>query len=543
MTKLSFMKKSSALIQPNLLQAARLKRAILDLETKEKCENSLLDFIKYVWPIVEPSRPLVMGWPMEAICEHLEAVSRGDIKRLLVNVSPGFSKSLICNVFFPAWQWGPRHNPSQRFISASYSQHLTERDNMRCRNVVVSDRYQKYWGDVFKISNEQFTKVKFANDKTGWKFATSVGGVGQGERADFVMIDDANNPTESESKVVRDSTNQWFTEVIPDRLNDMQESAIVVIQQRVHENDVSGLIIEKEFGYTHLCIPMENDLLRHCVTVLGYDDNGDEITWEEPRTEEGELAWPERFPPKVIESLKREKGSFAYAGQYQQIPVPRGGGIIKEEWWRLWGNPDNPTDKNYREFPPFEYILGSLDCAYSEKQEADYSAMTIWGIWRDEYNMPKIMLAGAWKERLPLHELLSRIQFTANRCKCDTVLVEAKGPGVSVMQEMRRMFMGEKFGITPVDPTRQGDKVARMHSISHLFEEGLIYAPDRDYAKMVIQDVSSFPKGMSDDIADTVSQSLRYMRQIGLLLRTEESSIDEGALTYHTGNLPPLYPG
>lgn len=542
MTTQNFMPITAPSIQSTLLQAARIKRAIQDLETKERCENSLLDFIDYVWPVVEPARQLVHGWALEAICEHLEAVTFGGIKRLVINVPPGFSKSLCANVFWPAWEWGPRKMPSMRYVCASYAQHLTERDNMRCRNVVVNERYQKYWSDIFKISNEQFTKVKFANDHTGWKFATSVSGIGQGERGDRFVIDDPNNPVDAESAVVRDSVNQWFTEVVPDRLNDMENSAIVVIQQRVHANDVTGIILEKEFDYVHLVVPMEYEVGRHCVTVLGIDEDDKEVLWSDPRSQEGELAWDKRFSRKIVENLKKEKGSFAWSGQYQQSPAPRGGGIIKHDWWQLWGNPDDPNDKNYREFPPFEFILGSLDCAFGEKQENDFSAMTVWGVWRDEYNMAKIMLIKAWHDRMPLHELVDRVQFTANRCKVDTVLVEAKGPGISVMQELRRLYSGERFGVMPVDPSRQGDKVARMHSISHLFEEGLIYAPNKDYAKLVISEMDVFPKGAHDDLCDSTSQALRYMRQVGLLMRTSEQSLEDGDLFVYSGKQAPLYP-
>ena len=167
---------------------------------------------------------------------------------------------------------------------------------MRCRNIVLSDRYKKYWGSRFGISNEQFTKVKFANDKTGWKLATSVAGIGTGERADRVIIDDPNNPIEMESEAIRRNTNMWFTEIIPDRLNNQKESAIVVIQQRTHEDDVSGTAISREMGYVHLMIPMRYDSARHCRTIYG---------WSDPREDpqEGELAWQERFPEIICQEL------------------------------------------------------------------------------------------------------------------------------------------------------------------------------------------------------------------------------------------------
>ena len=176
--------------QDRLAQLAKAIARLKELEEAERCEKSLLDYVEYMWPVVEPATPFVRGWAIEAICEHLEAVTAGEIQHLLINVPPGFTKSLISGVFWPSWEWGPKNMTHLRYVCASYAQYLAERDNMRCRNLVISDRYKKHWGSRFQISNEQFTKIKFANDKTGWKFATSPGGVGQGERGDRFLIDD-----------------------------------------------------------------------------------------------------------------------------------------------------------------------------------------------------------------------------------------------------------------------------------------------------------------------------------------------------------------
>ena len=197
--------------------------------------------------------------------------------------------------------------PWLRYVCASYSNHLTERDNMRCRNIVISDLYKKMWGNRFKISNEQFTKIKFANDQTGWKLATSVGGIGVGERGDRFIIDDPNNTMDVESEQVRFTTNMWFTEVVPTRMNNPEESSIVIIQQRLHEDDVSGTALSRDMGYTHLMIPMEHDTSRHCVTVVGIDELNQDVKWEDPRIEDYELAWPDRFTQKVCDDYKRDQ--------------------------------------------------------------------------------------------------------------------------------------------------------------------------------------------------------------------------------------------
>jgi predicted phage terminase large subunit-like protein len=445
-------------------------------------------------------------------------------------------------------------------MCAAYSNHLTERDNMRCRNIVISDRYKRLWGKQFAISNEQFTKIKFANDQTGWKLATSVAGIGTGERADRVIIDDPNNPVDMESEAIRYNINLWFTEIIPDRLNNQAESAIVVIQQRTHEEDVSGTAISREMGYTHLMIPMRYDAARHCTTMLG---------WSDPRAESGEdLAWPNRFPEEIAQELERDKGPYAWAGQYLQSPEPRGGAIIKRDFWQLW---------EQEKFPTFEYILAALDTAYTEKKENDASALVIFGVFRDDSIIPdiatealwmsrmakggqvakpvegnpKIMMMYAWQERLEFYDLVQKVIDTCvpspsplphPRFPIDRLLIEGKASGLSVAQELHRMLGATgKFGIETIDPRMWGDKIARVHSIQHIFADKMVYAPDKAWADMVINQVSVFPRGAHDDLVDCVSMGIRYLRDTGFALRREESELARREELTYSSRPRPLY--
>lgn len=301
----------------------------------EEPRGGLLAFIELMWDVLEPTRAFVRGWAVEAICEHLEAVHRGEIRNLLMNVPPGFMKSMTTNVFFPAWEWGPRNLPEMRYIGASYSEALTVRDNRRCRQLIMSERYQALWGSRFRLTDDQNAKVRYDTDKTGFKIATSVSGMGTGERGDRFIVDDPHNVKEAESEVKRDSALQWFTEVVPTRINDAGKSAIVVIMQRVHERDVSGLILKELKGYDTLCIPMEWE---HDHPYLSHSKLG----WKDPREgkPDGELAWPERFSRTYLEEelkpvLRSWGGEYAEAGQLQQRPSPRGGGMFKEEDWRF----------------------------------------------------------------------------------------------------------------------------------------------------------------------------------------------------------------
>ena len=544
-----------------LLRSEKIQRVTLATrKLREKLEakayeGDLISFVRYVWPIVEPAIPFVEGWALSAIADHLQAVTRGEIRRLLINVPPGFSKSLLTDVFWPAWEWGPQNHPSYRYVCASYSNHLTERDNMRCRNVVMNERYQRLWGNRFRISNEQFTKVKFANDKTGWKLATSTGGIGVGERGDRFIIDDANNTMLMESEAVRYTTNMWFTEVVPDRLNNPKESAIVVIQQRLHEEDVSGVALDRDLGYTHLCIPME--YVPHGF-VNGYDADGKirtfdtwdpeaekpvKLFWKDPRTVEDEPAWPERFGPEQINEIRNAKGPYAWAGQYQQTPEVRGGSIIRRDYWTNWEE---------EKYPDLEYILASVDTAYTEKQENDASALTVWGMFRDANQNPKIIMLYAWQEKLEIHKLVQRIidtctvdkrPITHPRFQVDKLLIEAKASGLSVSQEIRRIIgFNGLFGIDLINPTKQGDKVARAHSVLHLFSDGMIYAPIRKWSDEVINQCAVFPKGSKDDLVDSTTMALRYLRDHGFALRREESEFDAEEELRYKSRLEPIYP-
>ena len=295
-----------------------------DLE-RIRSEGSLLEFIKAGWHALEPGTPFLHGWAVEAICEHLEAVTNGEIRRLLINVPPGCTKSMTTNVFWPAWEWGPRNKPDYRYINASYGADLSIRDNMRCRDLIQSEWYQANWSDRFQMKGDQNAKILYENDRTGWRFAASVGKGITGRRGDRIIVDDPHSVENVESDVVRERALRWFFETLSSRFNKLDESALVVIMQRVHDRDLSGAILAKELGYTHLCLPMEFEP----------DHPHLSTRFTDPRTEPGELLWPERFSPKAVDEQKETfrawGGSYAEAGQLQQRPVPRGGGMFKRD--------------------------------------------------------------------------------------------------------------------------------------------------------------------------------------------------------------------
>jgi predicted phage terminase large subunit-like protein len=515
--------------------------------------EGLVSFVRYFWSVLEPETKLVEGWLLDAIAEHLEAITFGKITRLLVNVPPGSMKSLMVNVFWPAWEWGPMGMPHLRFVSFSYSSGLTERDNTKFRKLVMSEKYKELWGDKFALEKEG--EIKITNDKTGSKFASSVKGIGTGERGDRVVIDDPHDVHKSESDIVRTDTVRWFRETITDRLNNLDDSAIVIIMQRVHQGDISGFILEQGWPYTHLMVPMEYEAGREPFNALG---------WTDPRTEDGDLAWPERFSPEAVATIEKEKGSWAYAGQYQQRPAPRGGGVIKREHWRAY-TPDEcgKFGMPWPKFPIMSYTVLSLDTAQTEKKQNDPSAAVVLGVCRDIWQNRRLILMWGWSERLELYELIKKIEETCKKYKVDRVLIEDKASGYPVAQELRRRgrTIAERlaknpktldradFGVQLISP--EGDKIARMYAVQNLFECGLIYAPAegvgaeivfKDWADKVIGECEVLGKGQHDDLADAMSQALAHLRAIGLATLPDEDDLDaEEANKYHK-LAPPMYP-
>lgn len=305
--------------------ALKLSSAKLPSLTEVEAEiarRSLREFQRRAWKVVEPSTRYIPNWHIDAIADHLTAVLSGDIRRLLINVPPRCEKSLNVSVFWPAWAW--IDNPSLRWLFTSYGQELATRDSLKCRRLIQSKWYQDRWGDVFRLTSDQNVKTRFENDKTGYRVATSVGGMGTGEGGSVVVADDPHNVKEGESEVKRESTLLWWDEVMSTRLDDPKTGALVIVMQRVHDGDLAGHVLAQG-GYEHLCLPMEYEGTA-CVTVLGKVD---------PRTEDGELLWPERFGATEVEDLKLRMGPYAAAGQLQQRPSPRRGGMFERDWFEI----------------------------------------------------------------------------------------------------------------------------------------------------------------------------------------------------------------
>lgn len=309
---------------------AEIEDLLIDDEERDLCAGSLSSFARLAWPVLEPSTELKWDWPLDVICEWLESVTAGERRRVLMNVPPGSMKSLLTGVIWPAWEWGPRGMPSKRFLATAHMEKLALRDNMKCRRLIQSPWYQRLW--PVQLTSDQNAKGKFENAATGFREAMAFTSM-TGSRGDRVILDDPHSVDDANSVVKLDADVLTFREALPSRVNN-DESAIVIIMQRLHERDISA--VAADLGYDHLVIPMR------------YEPARSGITWRGKDRSEGALMFPARFPEKAVVELERSLGAYATAGQLQQRPAPREGGLFKPSWFQPIGALPNDIDRTVR---------------------------------------------------------------------------------------------------------------------------------------------------------------------------------------------------
>lgn len=497
-----------------------------EFKVKQECEESLYTFARYAWPWIEGGKEFQGGWHIQAIAEHLELTYTGKIRELLINQPPRTMKSTLVAVIFPAWCW--TIDPSMQFLYASYAHTLSMRDSVKCRRLIESPWYQKLWGSKFTLVGDSNTKVRFDNTKMGYRIASSVGGTMTGEGGDFLVVDDGNNAKEVGSEVIRTSTNEWWDQVMSTRLNNPKTGRKIIVQQRLHEMDLTGHILAKDNPeLVHLRIPMEFEQYNRCITVPTKSTRGKK--WSDPRKKEGELLWPDHIGPKELYSLKQSLGSeYVIAGQLQQRPSPAEGGIIKKDWWNWWTESAPPRCK---------FVVQSWDTALSTI--GCYSACSTWGVFDDDYGVPNVVLLDLWRGRVEYPELREMAQRLAKNyhdtdienpmgghIAPDLILVEAKANGLSLIQDLRRAgVMATRF-----DPTKYGDKITRARLITPLIECGRVWVPAkpphyntlRSYAHQMVELASLFPNAESNDLVDSMSQAFIRLLNSGWIRHRED---------------------
>lgn len=447
----------------------------------EICKRSLLEFVRRAWNIVEPSTPFVDGKHIELICSELEACYRGEQLRLIINVPPGFMKSLLTTVFFPAWVW--TKEPHKRFMCISFAQSLAERDSRKCRDLVKSEWYQRHF--EVSLSPDQQEKVNFENTNKGFRKAYGMTSI-TGEHGDFILVDDPINIEEAESEAVRKEANYVMDNVIPSRVNDPETACVILIMQRLNEDDPTGHKL-KEGGWEHLCLPMEYEGERF-VSKLGFKD------W---RTEQGELLWKERFPEHVLTPLKANKRT--YAGQYQQRPAPLTGNTFQREWFT----------SRYKNVKIAGFYL-SIDTASTINAGSAKSSILVGALTGDYRLMPTYV----WADKVEFPQLCKQIETVATmfRNKLYGVIIEAKDNGNAAMQTLRQTapdWLSSK--ISPFNPPPRLAKEERATVYSKWCENGSVILPEPsdENAEWLLpfeEDLFSFPNCEYKDKIDCLVQ-------------------------------------
>lgn len=474
-----------------------LSQADLLAVERELCRRSLAEFAKRAWKVLEPATPLKWGWALDAICQHLEAVTSGEITRLLMNVPPGTMKSLLTGVIWPAWEWGPQGKPEMRIVGTAHEETLAIRDSRRCRDLIKSVWYQTLW--PLEFARDLDGKREFGNVHKGFRQArafTSMTGV----RGDRVILDDPISADNANSEAALEEARLAFTETLPTRVNS-EKSAIIVVMQRLNEKDTSGVILDMKLPYVHLCIPMRYEEGRRCITSIG---------WKDPRQVEGELMFPERFAEPQVLELEKTLGSYGTAGQLQQRPAPRGGGIIKESWYRY-----------YSSVPTLEWRIITADTAQKTGEENDFSVLQCWG--RSTIGQAVLLdqVRGKWESP----ELLVNARAFWNKHKMNNAVplrsmqVEDKVSGTGLIQTLRRE------GVPIIGVQRSKDKLSRGHDSAPFIESGNVLLPiDAEWLSDFLGESSAFPGGAHDDQLDPMFDAIQAVQKIAAPVKATNSA-------------------
>ena len=478
----------------------------------QHAEVPLRTYMQEAWHLVEPFTPLVWTWHLDAIAEHLEAVSNGQITRLLINMPPRMGKSLAVSVMWPTWVW--TFQPQSRWLCASYAFNLSVRDARRSRRILQSQWYQAHWKTAWQFLGDQNQQSRYENDVAGYRIAVGVMGSATGEGGSHLLIDDPHNVFQANSPTYLQQTIDWFDQVWSTRLNDPEHGAMVIVAHRVHHHDLSAHVLSHG-GWVHLSLPTEFQPARRCVTVPLTPDT---LPWADQRQQAGELLCPARFDAEANRTAKRVMGSMAYSAQHAQSPTPLEGGMFKRQWWRYWkpaGMELPPVaielpsgDYVYipaRDLPPgFALQLQSWDMAFKKAEDNSFVCGEVWGRHGpDAYVLDHVHAHWDFTETLTAVRLL-----TAKWPQVILKLVEDKANGPAIVQTLKKEMPGF------VEITPDGSKEARAAAVSPFVEAGNVYVPHpllHPWGQDLIAEAAHFPVGVTDDIVDTMSQALRRL--------------------------------
>lgn len=535
------------LLQEMMDNPAAAKAAILSELARRSGSRSFAAFVKQAWPYVPQADPLVWSWHMDALCDHMEEVARGGIRKLLINIPPGHAKSIIVCVLFPAWVW--TWWPKCQFLCASYSAALSVRDSLRCRAVIESDWYRgAYSGPKqWTLRRDQNAKHWFVNTRGGERFSTGIGGVGR--RAHIILIDDPLDASDRSSEAVRKTTNDWIGTTLSQRFVDARQGRVCMIMQRLHQDDPSGHVL-KGGDWQHLMLPSLFEPKRRSAT-FHYKPGSTQLWpfWQDPREVAGQELFPQRFPCAVLEDFQKpnQLGARGFAEQHQQRPEPAEGNLFKRAWWRFWkpegtaaaGAAPRPDGCLTAEVMPaialpqkFTKIIITVDANFKKKKDADrVSILTI-----AEFRGRRFVInrrKGPFGFLLAVKEIRAERKAIIERFhrRPDAIVIELAANGDAIVETLQEDFP-EVVGVTA-----EGGKLSRAEAVSPQIESGNYYLPEgADWIDDYVHELAVFPNGSHDDDVDSTSQGLTYLSREGPDLLTAFQDATDA------GNIPGMEP-
>lgn len=505
--------------------------------------------------MLEPDQPFVGNWHIDAICEHLEAVTDGRITRLLINVPPGSSKSMIVSVLWPAWEWGPKGRPSLRYLTTSFNDSAVTRDTTKSRDLMLSDWYRTLWPEVRLTRTGE---KRLGNTSTGARVSVAFGSL-TGQRGDRFIVDDPHSTDGAESEADRLRAARRFIEGGTNRLNNQARSALIVIMQRLHAEDISGQILKRpRLGYVHLMIPMEFEEERRCETRIG---------WSDPRARDGDLLDPKRFPREIVENELKEMGNFAWAGQYQQRPTAREGGLFKRQWFA--GKVIDAASAPPRAAMRF---VRAWDFAASREKPGKSPDWTV-GLLMARHGTDYFVF-GVERMRESPGKVQDRVKAVAAidaLTAPGTLIRIPQDPGQAGVAQVESYVTAlAGHPLKPQVTSGRGDKVTRAHPAAVQSEFGRIRlvnsGPPEDgldpWIETFLDELCTFPAGAHDDQVDAFADAFAELaqggsgvfesasagprlvltateRDSGAAFRDNESVIDEAGF----GSVPSLWQG
>lgn len=449
--------------------------------TAEVAEKDLFVFFRDIaWPALMPNTPFADNWHVHAICEHLQAVTDGEIQFLIINMPFRLLKSTIVSQAWPAWEWVRR--PSLQYLTASYAKDVATRDAVNSRRIIESDQYQACFAKRFVMTSDQNVKTRYENNRRGMRVVTSTDAAGTGFGGNRVIIDDPISSLDANNEAARLSSIEWYKGTAATRLNNPKEDCMVLVHQRLHEQDLTGYILAEEGGqgWEQLVLPMRYSKKHFCTTKIGFKD---------PRTKEGELLHPERLPEDTVRTMESKLGAYHTSAQLQQRPTARGGVVFDSSWF-----------VRYKVLPRIIRRIIYGDTAQKTKEHNDYSVFELWGKGDDG----KIYLLDLIRGKWPAHELNKQaVAFWDKHQTYDELVgaplwglkIEDKTSGTGLIQ-----YIANKGGIPVFAIPRTKDKLTRAYDGQPYIEKGLVCIPSR--APWVSDYTTEFDRFTKDDTHD-----------------------------------------